>query len=83
MLAYLKLHNTLYEDISIAKDLPSEKMIRFSEHAEFHGEKESVHFLWRPGCSALFVCVKDRLCLRAIITSGKIFGAVFCLIEES
>ena len=77
MLAYLKLHNTLYEDISIAKDLPSEKMIRFSEHAEFHGEKESVHFLWRPGCSALFVCVKDRLCLRATITSGKIFGVLF------
>ena len=44
VLAYLKLHNTLHEGLSIAKDLPSEKMIRFSEHAEFRGEKESVTF---------------------------------------
>ena len=38
---YLKSHNKLYRDISIAEDPPSEKMFMFSDIVEIQGETKS------------------------------------------
>ena len=43
-------------------------------------------FIYLLDCKALFVCVKDRTCLRMAIPAycfsifGSIFGALFCLL---
>ena len=39
-LIYLKLHNKFYEDISIAKGLSNEDMLKFSDFVEMQGETE-------------------------------------------
>ena len=41
-LTYLKLHDTFYKDISNAKGLLSEDMVKFSDVNEIQGETESV-----------------------------------------